>query len=60
MIESVPPDTGCEVLDGGLTHQKWDENDSENVADNDDGHIMLKWGDHYKMLLGVKISKNAI
>ena len=38
------------MLDGGLTHEKWDENDSENIADSDDDHILLKWGDQYRIL----------
>jgi len=54
VVDSVPPDKGCEVLAGELTHEKWGENDSENFADSDDAHILLKWGGHYKMLLGVK------
>ena len=29
VVDSVPPDKGCEVLDGELTHQQWDENNSE-------------------------------
>ena len=40
MVDSVPSDKGYEVFDGELTR----ENDSENFADNDDGHILLKWG----------------
>ena len=38
VVERVPPDKGCEVLDGELTHE-WDEHDSENLADSDDAHI---------------------
>ena len=40
MVDSVPSDKGYEVFDGELTH----ENDSQNFVDNDDGHILLKWG----------------
>ena len=51
VVDSVPSDKGCEVLDGGLNHEYWDENDSENFVDNDDTYILLKWGkDHYKTL----------
>ena len=50
MVESVSPDKGCKMLDGELTHEEWDENDSENFADSDDSHIMLKWEGCYKML----------
>jgi len=32
------------VLDGELTHEYWDENDSGNFADSADGYILLKWG----------------
>ena len=31
------------MLDGELTHEKWDKNDSENFADSDDSHILLTW-----------------
>ena len=30
------------MLDGELTHGKWDENDSENFADSVDSQILLK------------------
>ena len=40
VVDSVPPHKDCEVLDGELTH----ETDSENFADSDDAHILLKWG----------------
>ena len=42
MEDSVPADKGCEVLDGELTREYWDENYSETFADSDDGHILLK------------------
>ena len=48
-LEWSPPDKGCDLLDGELTHEYWDENGSENFPDSDDGHIFLKWG-AYKML----------
>ena len=44
VVDSGPPDKGCEVLDGELTHEYWDENDSENFAVNNDIHISLKLG----------------
>ena len=44
VLDSVPLDKSCEVLGGELTHEKWDENDSEHFADSDYGHIFLKWG----------------
>ena len=50
VVDSVPPDKGCESLDGELTHEYWDENDSEDFADTTDGHILLKWRVRYKML----------
>ena len=43
VVDSVPPDKGCEVLDGELTHEYQDENDSENFADSNDSHILLTW-----------------
>ena len=27
MVDKVPADKCCEVLDGDLTHEKWDENE---------------------------------
>ena len=51
VIDGVPPDKGCEMVDGELTQALWDEYDSENFADSDDGQILRKWGGgHYKML----------
>ena len=46
MGDNAPSGTGCEMLDGELTRE-WDENDSENFADSDDAHILLKWGRGY-------------
>ena len=40
----IPPDKGCEVLDGELTHESRDENDSETFPDSADAYILLKWG----------------
>ena len=36
MVDSVPPDEGCEVLDGEVTDEKWDKNGNRYVADSDD------------------------
>ena len=44
VVGSVPPYKGCEVLDGELTDEQWNQNDSEKFADKVDGHILLKWG----------------
>ena len=49
MVGNVPPDKGCKVLDGELTHEEWNENDSENFADSG----------HYKILCEVKIFKTC-
>ena len=43
VLDSVPPDKGFEVLDGGLTYEQWDENDSKNFDDSDDSQLLLKW-----------------
>ena len=43
VVGSAPPDKGCEMLDGALTYEYYDENDSKNFADSDDSHILLKW-----------------
>ena len=42
--DSVSPHKGCAVLDGELTHESQDKNDSENFADSNDIQILLKWG----------------
>ena len=64
VVDSVPLDKGCEVLDDDWTHEQLDENDSENFADSDDGHILLKWGGGERVIIrcyeGWKISKSAI
>ena len=44
MVDSVPSEKGCEVLDGELTHGQRDKNDNTNFADSDDSHVLLKWG----------------
>ena len=49
VVNSVPFDKGCEVLDGELTYEYWNQNDSENFADSYDSYILQK-GDHYEML----------
>ena len=49
MVDSVPPDKGCEGLDRELTHEKWDENEGENFANIDD-YLYFAEMDHYKML----------
>ena len=42
---------GYEVLDGKLTHKQWYENESEDLANSDDSHTLLKWGGgHYEVL----------
>ena len=50
MVDSVPPDKGCQVLDRDLSFEYWDDSNSENFADGDDAHILLKWRGHYNML----------
>ena len=44
MVDSVPLDKGCKVIEGELIHERQDEKDSENFADSDDAHIWLKGG----------------
>ena len=36
---------------------KWDENDSENFADGDDAHILLKWGVNINAMRGERFQK---
>ena len=32
VVDSVPSEKGCKVLDGELTHEKWDENDKRKFC----------------------------
>ena len=43
MVDSVPADEDCEVLDREVNDEEWDKNDNKNVADSDDTHISIKW-----------------
>ena len=58
-MDSIPPDKGCEVLGGELSHEELDENDCETFTNSDEAHILLKWGGQYKMLGGVKKFKKC-
>ena len=41
----------CEVLDGEVSDEEWDENDNKSVADSDDTHSLVKMGGgQYNML----------
>ena len=44
MVGSVPPDKGCEVLDGELTGEEWDPRENEN-ADESGGEEKNAWPD---------------
>ena len=59
VVDSVPPDNGFEVLDGEVTDEKRDKNNSENFADSDDAHNLLKWR-VIKCNEGWKIPRSAI
>ena len=59
LVDSVPPHKGCEMLDGEVTDEEWDENGSETFADSDDAHILLKWECHYEMPWGLKSLKKC-
>lgn len=39
VVDSIPPDKGCKVLDGEFTHEQRDKQNSESFADYDDTHI---------------------
>ena len=54
VVDSVPPDKCCEVLNGGVNDEEWDKSDNRNVADSDDGHILIKWGAIIKCYEGQK------
>ena len=42
VIDSVPPDEGCEVLDGEMDDEEWNKNDNINAAGSDDTHNLIK------------------
>ena len=42
VVDSVPPEKSCKVLDEEFTNKQWGENDSENLTGSDDFHILLK------------------
>ena len=46
MVDSVPPDEGCEVLGGEVNNEEFDTNDNKNYADSNDTHILVEWGGH--------------
>ena len=50
MVGSVPPDEGCEVLDGEMNDEECDKNGKNTVADSNDTQNLIKWGVHYKVL----------
>jgi len=50
IVDSVPPDKACEVLDGEVNYNEWGKNDDENVADINETHNLVKFGSHYAML----------
>jgi len=41
VVDSVPPDEGCEVLGGELSDKEWGKNDNKTVAVT---RILIKWG----------------
>ena len=45
VVDSIPLEKGCEVIDGELTHEKLGEKDNKIFADSDDAHILLRWGE---------------
>ena len=61
MVDSVPPDEGCEVLDGEVTDEKWDKNGNRYFADSDDTQNLMKLGGggHYKVQQRVKNFKKC-
>ena len=44
VVESIPPEKGCEVLNGELTVNNGLKM-TEKFADSDDSYIWLKWGE---------------
>ena len=44
MVDSVPPDEGCEVLDGEMNDEEWVRNGNKSIADSDDILNVIKWG----------------
>ena len=44
VVDSVPPDEGCEVLGGEVNNEEFDTNDNKNNAYSNDAHILVEWG----------------
>ena len=43
VVDSVPPDEGCDVVDREVSVVARDKSDNKNVADNDDAQKVIKW-----------------
>ena len=39
VIDGIPPEEGCEILDGEYTQDKWDDNENENANESEDEDI---------------------
>ena len=48
LVDSVPPDKSCEVLDGEFTHDYRVKIAVEIYADIDDSYMLLTCSGHYK------------
>ena len=44
VVDSFPPDEGCEVLDEEMNEEEWDKNGNKNVTDSNDTHNLINWG----------------
>ena len=42
MVDTVPPDEHCKVLEEELNGEEWDKSDNKDVAHSDDTHILVK------------------
>ena len=59
MVAIVPPDEGCEELDGeGVTDEEWNKNENENIVDINDIHILISWRS-LESAIGVKTFKKC-
>ena len=42
MVDSVPPDEGCDMLDGEVANEEWNKNDNKNVFDSGESYTLVE------------------
>ena len=57
MVDSAPPDEGCELPGGEMNYEEWDINHNDNIADNNDIHILIQLGVITNAVVGKNFKK---